>query len=318
MSWEHAMQLYNENMYMFMTQCQAQKKLNRNATAFTPHQKRNSFSNNYNACTFQHEFRGEWYNRKKVINELMNYFKNKSSLNDTKATEPNKNVQQHKTKQKKRARKKKRTDPLVPHSKTVKNSEEIVMDYEKIEKEHEKPLEYYKDNANRFAAFISDGEDDIETVHDDYDDIDMQTTESEASNVQDNNCHIVVPDIKIEPTINDGSKSIDYFQNKRNCSKNYYESLNSEKKNETSNEIISDNLPKTSTFSSVNIGNFRNQHDSENRNFDETHKETKQSDTTHTTAKENTTVHDSDFKQTQNASENEWKTVSPKQKEPST
>ena len=96
------MQLYNENMYMFMSQCQAQKKLNRNATAFTPHQERNSFSNNnYNADTFQHEFRSEWYNRKRVINELMDYFENKSSLNDTKATERNKNVQQYKKKQKK-------------------------------------------------------------------------------------------------------------------------------------------------------------------------------------------------------------------------
>ena len=102
------MQLYNENMYMFMSQCQAQKKLNQNASAFTPHQKQNSFSNNnYKAEIFQHEFRIEWYNRKKVINELMNYFESKSSLKETKATERNNNEQKYKKKQKKRARKKK-------------------------------------------------------------------------------------------------------------------------------------------------------------------------------------------------------------------
>ena len=34
----------------------------------------------------------EWYNWKKVINKLMNYFEIKSNLTDAKATEPTKNV----------------------------------------------------------------------------------------------------------------------------------------------------------------------------------------------------------------------------------
>ena len=68
MSWEHAMQLYNENMHMFMTQCQLQTSLNRSAPVFepAPQQYRTStkgFDNNEHLNEF-------WYNKQKVLKQL--------------------------------------------------------------------------------------------------------------------------------------------------------------------------------------------------------------------------------------------------------
>ena len=62
MSWENAMNLYNENMHMFMTRCHAQNTLNRNAKVFTPAQSKqgNYIEDINNFC----------YNKQKVLNQL--------------------------------------------------------------------------------------------------------------------------------------------------------------------------------------------------------------------------------------------------------
>ena len=95
------------------------------------------------------------------------------------------------------------------------------MTYETIENEHSIPYKTYNDNANRFSAFVSDDEDDIKTVHDDYDEMDKQNTESETSNSHDN---MECDDDIILPT----SDNIKVTTNQKNKTGNVHDNDNSQ------------------------------------------------------------------------------------------
>ena len=264
-------------MHMFMLQCQTQKKLNRNATAFLPKRKQNTTENN----NFIDDVKEYSYVKRKVLNELSNKFQV-----ITKDTKHN-NASKIKTKQQPQKRKNKMKQNTNDDIAQKQDHTDFRAISATIEHQDTAKQNNYKDSNNRYAILSNQDEDDIETIYDDFDEHDTFTDESEEHD-KDNQCpndinndialskseeiqtknlkitsHPLVnnfPSVNIDPQNTDKPKDIEIGNaEEKDLTKPCKENKDKSHNNSEKTEIINKNLPSHNT--EITVETNQNLHD---------------------------------------------------------
>lgn len=181
----------------------------------------------------------------------------------------------------------------------------------KIEHHDATKPRFYQDSDNQFAILSPDTDDETETIHDKFTELDNPTDETKEYSTHRHNLEdlhtdsikkFIGPepktvDVNVRPNKNQEIHTTDnIIDNKQICTSAI------ERENKISDQITPENLLKNSTFSSVNLEHCQNEHKSENVKFVVTYyKEKKNSDCAYSKAKETATL--SVIDQTLNVSE---------------